>query len=195
MSVGSEPMKEYHVAIAGATGAVGTEFLNLLEQREFPLASLKLLASERSVGRTIPFRGKDNLVSLLSDDAFEGCDIAFFSAGGSQSKRFAPAAVRAGAVVIDNSSAYRMDPTGPLVIPEVNPQDIEWHRGIIANPNCSTIIMLMAGPPPVQIGRVLLIGVSDYEKDGSAGARGSPGVIEQTPPATQNETVTTAAFP
>src|SRR5258706_11837927 len=99
MSVGSEPMKEYHVAIAGATGAVGTEFLNLLEQREFPLASLKLLASERSVGRTLRFRGKEHKVSLLSEHAFDNCDIAFFSAGGSQSKRFAPAAVHAGAIV------------------------------------------------------------------------------------------------
>src|SRR5258708_446924 len=154
MSAGSEPLKEYHVAIAGATGAVGTEFLNLLEQREFPLASLKLLASERSVGRAIPFRGKDHHVSLLSDDAFDGCDIAFFSAGGSQSKRFAPAAVRSGAVVIDNSSAFRMDPKVPLVIPEVNPQDIERHNGIIANPNCSTIIMLMAVAPLMKLGRI-----------------------------------------
>ena len=120
-------MRTYHVAIAGATGAVGTEFLQLLESREFPLASLRLLASERSAGRPLTFRGRPHPVDLLTEDSFKGIDIAFFSAGGSRSKEFAPAAVRAGAVVIDNSSAYRMDPNVPLVIPEINPDDIAGH--------------------------------------------------------------------
>src|SRR5579862_1766556 len=127
-------MRTYHVAIAGATGAVGTEFLRLLESREFPLRSLRLLASERSVGRSFAFRGRPHEVRLLEPDSFDGIDIAFFSAGGSRSKEFAPHAVRAGALVIDNSSAYRMDPDVPLVIPEVNPEDIASHHGIIANP-------------------------------------------------------------
>src|SRR5438105_4820489 len=114
-------MKTYHVAIVGATGAVGTEFLNLLETREFPLASVRLLASERSAGRTLSFRGRQHTVELLTRDSFDGIDIAFFSAGGARSTEFAPAAVAAGAVVIDNSSAFRMDPEVPLVIPEINP--------------------------------------------------------------------------
>src|ERR1051325_4380390 len=147
-------MRTYHVAIAGATGAVGTEFLQLLEQREFPLASLRLLASERSAGRTLLFRGREHIVPELTACSFDGCDIAFFSAGGSRSKEFAPAAVRAGAVVIDNSSAFRMDPSVPLVVPEVNPEDIARNKGIIANPNCSTIIMLMAVAPLQKLGKI-----------------------------------------
>src|SRR5437016_6659303 len=147
-------MKEYHVAIAGATGAVGTEFRQLLEQREFPLASLRLLASERSAGSMLSFRGRDHTVELLTEDSFAGIDIAFFSAGGSRSKQFAAPAVRAGALVIDNSSAFRMDSQVPLVIPEVNPEDISWNQGIIANPNCSTIILLMAVAPISRFGQI-----------------------------------------
>ena len=127
-------MKTYHVAIAGATGAVGTEFLRLLESREFPLESLRLLASERSAGRSLAFRGRAHPVEVLTEQSFRGVDIAFFSAGGSRSRQFAPPAVDAGALVIDNSSAFRMDPEVPLVIPEINAEDIRSHRGIIANP-------------------------------------------------------------
>jgi aspartate-semialdehyde dehydrogenase len=140
-------MSGYHVAVAGATGAVGAEFLRLLEERPFPLASLKLLASSRSAGKKIRFKGTDLPVEELTNDSFHGVDIAFFSAGGGRSREFAPAATEAGAVVIDNSSAFRMDPAVPLVVPEVNGEAALTHRGIIANPNCSTIILLMALTP------------------------------------------------
>ena len=133
-------MKKYNVAILGATGAVGQEFLRLIEERNFPFADLKLLASKRSAGKVINFMGKDYTVEEATDDSFEGVQIALF-AGGAASKLFAPAAVKAGAVVIDNSSAFRMDPEVPLIVPEVNPEAIKDHKGIIANPNCSTIIM------------------------------------------------------
>ena len=137
----------YHVAIAGATGAVGTEFLRVLERHRFPVASLRLLASERSEGKRIRFAGEDLVVQRLTENAFDGVQIAFFSAGASRSRQYAPAAVKAGAVVIDNSSAFRMDPQVPLVVPEINIEDARQHEGIIANPNCSTIIMLMAVAP------------------------------------------------
>ncbi|HPY50042.1 MAG TPA: aspartate-semialdehyde dehydrogenase, partial [Sedimentisphaerales bacterium] len=128
-----------HLAIAGVTGAVGQEFLSILEERDFPFDTLKVLASSRSKGKKITFKGKEYTVEVLTKDSFAGVDIALFSAGGSRSKEFAPAAAKAGAVVVDNSSAFRMDPTAPLVIPEINPEKIKEHKGIIANPNCSTI--------------------------------------------------------
>ena len=129
-----------HIAIAGVTGAVGQEFLRIIEERKFPFNSLKMLASSRSAGKKIDFMGKTYTVEELTADSFKGIDIALFSAGGSRSKEFAPAAVKAGAVVVDNSSAFRMDPAVPLVVPEVNADAIKQHKGIIANPNCSTII-------------------------------------------------------
>jgi aspartate-semialdehyde dehydrogenase len=140
-------MKEPRVAIAGATGMVGQEFMRILEQRDFPLASLRLLASERSRGRSFDFRGETLPVQVLGKKSFEGIDIALFSAGGSISKEFAPVAVESGAVVVDNSSAWRMDPEVPLVVPEVNPGDTFKHKGIIANPNCSTIQMVVVLDP------------------------------------------------
>lgn len=127
-------MKKYNVAILGATGAVGQEFLNLIEERNFPFNELKLLASHRSAGKKFQFMGKEYTVEEATHDSFENIDIALF-AGGAASKTFAPSAVKAGAVVIDNSSAFRMDPEVPLVVPEVNPQAIARHKGIIANPN------------------------------------------------------------
>src|SRR5881227_3088320 len=130
-------MRPQNIAVVGATGAVGVEILRVLERRSFPVASLKLLASKRSVGKTLEFKGKPYKVEELTAEAFKGIDIAFFSAGATRSREFAPAAQAAGAVVIDNSSAFRMDPNVPLVIPEINPEDIAAHRGIIANPNCS----------------------------------------------------------
>ena len=138
-------MKPQNIAIVGATGAVGVEILRVLERRNFPVASLKLLASARSVGKTLEFKGKPHKVEELKADAFKGCDIAFFSAGATRSREFVPAAKAAGCVVIDNSSAFRMDPNTPLVVPEVNPHDIAKYkaRHIIANPNCSTAIALM----------------------------------------------------
>ena len=155
-------MKKYNVAILGATGAVGQEFLNLIEERNFPFAELKLLASKRSAGKKIQFMGKEYTVEEATDASFEGVDIALF-AGGAASKTFAPAAVKAGAVVIDNSSAFRMDPEVPLVVPEVNPESIASHKGIIANPNCSTIIMVMALKPLYDVSKIKRIVVSTYQ--------------------------------
>jgi len=163
-------MRTYSVAVAGATGAVGAEFLQLLEHRNFPLGSLRLLASARSAGTTLPFGGESLRVEELRDDSFDGIDIAFFSAGGGRSKQFASAAVRAGAVVIDNSSAFRMDPTVPLVVPEVNPDDALGHQGIIANPNCSTILLLMALAPLHRRWPVRRVVVSTYQAASGAGA-------------------------
>ncbi|MBQ5464114.1 MAG: aspartate-semialdehyde dehydrogenase, partial [Fibrobacter sp.] len=133
-----------NVAIMGATGAVGQELLKILEQRNFPLQNLKLLASERSVGREYSFKGEKLKVELTCKDAFKNVDLVLSSAGASVSKEFAPIAVDAGAIVVDNTSFFRMDPNVPLVVPEVNPEDIKLHKGIIANPNCTTIMMVVA---------------------------------------------------
>jgi aspartate-semialdehyde dehydrogenase len=160
----------YKVAIMGATGAVGSEFLRLLEQRDFPLASLKLLASSRSAGKTLKFKGEDLVVEELTKDSFAGLDIVLSSAGGSISKEFVPAAVAAGAVVIDNTSAFRMDPEVPLVVPEVNPEAIKNHKGIIANPNCSTIIMNVPVFPLHKVNPVRRCVVSTYQAASGAGA-------------------------
>ena len=188
-------MKTYHVAIAGATGAVGTEFIRLLETREFPLESLRLLASERSVGRVLQFRGKPYTVELLTEDSFRGVDIALFSAGGSRSKEFAPAAVRDGAIVIDNSSAYRMDESVPLVIPEINPDDILQNKGIIANPNCSTIIMLMALEPLRRLAPVRRVIASTYQAVSGAGAQAMTELIEQTNDVLHERAIVPRLFP
>lgn len=158
------------VAIAGATGAVGVEMLRCLEERNFPMSKLKLLASARSAGKTMTFRGQDITVEELTEDSFKGVDIAFFSAGGSISKKFAKAVVEAGAVMIDNSSAYRMDPNVPLVIPEVNPQAAHDHKGIIANPNCSTIIAITPLWPIHQKNRVKRLIAATYQAASGAGA-------------------------
>jgi aspartate-semialdehyde dehydrogenase len=157
------------VAVAGVTGAVGQEFLSILEQRNFPFASLKMLASSRSAGRKIPFQGREYVVEQMTTDSFGGIDIALFSAGASRSREFAPAAVKAGAVVVDNSSAYRMDPEVPLVVPEINPEAIKTHKGIIANPNCSTIIGIMPVWPLHQINPVKRMVVSTYQAASGAG--------------------------
>ena len=162
----------WHAAIMGATGAVGTEFLRILEQRDFPLASLKLLASHRSVGKKLTFRGEEIEVELLCADSFKGVELVLSSAGGSLSKEFAPIAVAAGAVVVDNTSAFRMDPETPLVIPEVNPEDIKAHKGIIANPNCSTIIMNVPVWPLHKANPVQRIVMSTYQAVSGAGAWG-----------------------
>ena len=164
-------MKEYNLAILGATGAVGQEFINLLNERDFPFKNLKLLASARSAGKELTVRGKTYKVEEAKADSFNGVDVALF-AGGSISKTFAPIAVKAGAVVIDNSSTYRMDPEVPLIVPEVNPQDIKKHKGIIANPNCSTIIMVMALKPIYDLARIKRIIVSTYQAASGAGKDG-----------------------
>ncbi|MFW5698781.1 MAG: aspartate-semialdehyde dehydrogenase [Planctomycetota bacterium] len=137
----------FTVAIAGVTGAVGTEMLKVLERRDFPVDELRPLASARSAGKTVPFKGEAVTVQELTEDSFAGVDVALFSAGGSISKRFRQACIDAGCLMVDNSSAFRMDPEVPLVVPEVNPDDVGAHKGVIANPNCTTIIMLTALAP------------------------------------------------
>jgi aspartate-semialdehyde dehydrogenase len=173
--------RKYNVAVAGATGAVGGAMLDVLERRDFPLNELRLLASERSVGKKLKFRNQEIPVRLLSKDAFDGIDIALFSAGAARSLDFAPAAAAAGAVVIDNSSAYRMDDEIPLVVPEVNPHAIAQYtnRGIIANPNCSTIQMLVALKPIHDKARVKRIVVSTYQAVSGTGAKAITELDEQ----------------
>jgi aspartate-semialdehyde dehydrogenase len=188
-------MVGYHVAIAGATGAVGAEFLQLLETRDFPLASLKLLASERSVGKKIRFKNQDLTVEELKEDSFKGVDIAFFSAGGSRSRQFGPIAAEAGAVVIDNSSAFRMDPEVPLIVPEVNPDDAVTHHGIIANPNCSTIILLMALAPLHRRWPVRRVVVSTYQAVSGAGASGIVELEKQNRAHLAGESIVREVFP
>ena len=159
-----------NVAIMGATGAVGTEFLELLAERNFQMDSLKLLASERSVGKKLTFAGEQLPVELLTEDAFKGIDLVLASAGGGLSKKFAQAVRDAGAVMIDNTSAFRMDPDTPLVIPEVNPEAIKNHSGIIANPNCSTIIMNVPVFPLHKVNPIKRLVISTYQAASGAGA-------------------------
>jgi aspartate-semialdehyde dehydrogenase len=158
-----------HLAVVGATGAVGQEFIRVLEQREFPCGKITFLASARSAGKTLKFRGKDHTIVELKEDSFKGVDVALFSAGAAISRKFGPIAVQAGAVVVDNSSAFRMDPEVPLVTPEVNPEDIRKHKGIIANPNCSTIIMVVPVFPLYKANRIHRIVVSTYQAASGAG--------------------------
>ena len=163
--------KSSRVAIVGASGAVGQELLDVLTRRRFPVASLRLLGSERSAGKTAVFRGETLPIELLREDSFAGIDLALFSAGASVSRKYAPAAVAAGAVVVDNSSAYRMDPDVPLVIPEINGADAAGHRGIIANPNCTTAVTLMALGPLHQAFGVKRVFASSYQAVSGTGAR------------------------
>lgn len=187
--------KSYQVAILGATGAVGTELLELLEERNFPLAHLKLLASARSAGKKMQFRGEDILVEPVSDRSFENIDLVLASAGGSISKTWAPIAVAAGAVVIDNSSAFRMDAQVPLVIPEVNPHAAADHKGIIANPNCTTILMAVAVWPLHQAKTVKRIVAATYQSASGAGARAMAEVKSQAQAILKGEEPTTEIFP
>lgn len=163
--------KKYNIAVAGATGMVGQEFLKILEQRNFPIDKIKLLASERSAGTYLEFRGKEEKVHLLSEETFEGIDIGLFSPGASVSKIYAPVAAKAGCVVIDNTSEFRMDPDIPLVVPEVNPKAIAQYkkRNIIANPNCSTIQMVVALKPIHDAVKIKRIVVSTYQAVSGAG--------------------------
>jgi len=166
-------MQLQDVAVVGATGLVGRKMIQVLEERNFPVGRLRLLASERSIGKTIEFKGKTYPVEKLSVPAFRGIEIALFSAGASVSKEFAPHAVKAGALVIDNSSAFRMDPKVPLVVPEVNPRQILFHHGIIANPNCSTIQMVVALKPLHDRWKIKRIVVATYQSVSGAGKRGT----------------------
>jgi aspartate-semialdehyde dehydrogenase len=174
--------KLYSVAVAGATGAVGLEMIKTLEQRQFPVGSIKLLASERSAGKELNFNGKPVKVERLTKDSFRGVQVALFSAGASRSLEFAPAAAASGAVVIDNSSAFRMDPEIPLVVPEVNPQAIVQYkkRGIISNPNCSTIQMVVALKPIHDAARIKRIVVSTYQAVSGTGLKAIDELLQQT---------------
>ncbi len=160
----------YRTAILGATGAVGAEFLKILQQRNFPLTSLKLLSSSRSAGKKLAFAGEELTVEEVTKKSFDDVELVLSSAGGSVSEKFAPIAVAAGAVVVDNTSAYRMDPEVPLVVPEVNGEDIKLHKGIIANPNCSTIIMNVPVWPLHKVNPIRRIVVSTYQAASGAGA-------------------------
>ena len=183
------------IAIAGVTGAVGQEFLNVLAERDFPFSKIKMLASERSVGKHIKFKGETYTVEQLSEDSFSDVDIALFSAGGARSKQFAPAAVAAGAVVVDNSSAFRMDPDTPLVVPEVNPADVAQHKGIIANPNCSTIIMVVPIWPIHKVNPIKRIVVSTYQAASGAGVKAMQELVDQSRDVLDHKPVRKEAFP
>ncbi|MEM8611366.1 MAG: aspartate-semialdehyde dehydrogenase [Cyanobacteria bacterium P01_H01_bin.105] len=185
----------YRVAIMGATGAVGTELLELLEERNFPVQELILLASPRSAGKKLIFRGKSLKVKAVNDANFADIDIVLASAGGSISKEWAPKAAESGAVVIDNSSAFRMDSAVPLVVPEVNPEAALTHNGIIANPNCTTILMSVALWPLHQCQPIERIVVSTYQSASGAGARAMEEVKQQAQAILNNEEPPTNAFP
>ena len=187
--------QSYRVAILGATGAVGAELLELLHSRSFPISNLKLLASERSAGTTLPFGGEMLPVEAVSGRSFDNVDLVLASAGGSTSKLWAPQAVAAGAVVIDNSSAFRMDATVPLVVPEVNPQAATAHRGIIANPNCTTILMAVALWPLHKVRPIQRIVVATYQSASGAGARAMEEMKAHARAILQGETPKTDIFP
>lgn len=187
-------MRKPRVAILGATGAVGQEFLTLIEERNFPFESLKLLASARSAGKVIPFMGTDYVIEEATPESFENIDIALF-AGGSISKTLAPEAAKRGAIVIDNSSAFRYDPEVPLVVAEVNPEDIAWHKGIIANPNCSTIIMMMGVKPLHDISPVKRIVVSTYQAVSGAGKEGIDELDRQITEHSEGKKMTATLLP
>lgn len=189
-------MKSPHVAIVGATGAVGVEMLLCLEQRNFPLSKLTLLASARSAGKTVKFRGEDIVVKELTHDCFEGIDIALFSAGGGISLEFAPSAAAAGAVVIDNSSAFRMDEEVPLVVPEINPEAAKNHpKNIIANPNCTTIISLMALAPLHEKFGLKSVIASTYQAVSGSGAQGIIELEEQMKALANDQPVSLKVYP
>jgi len=184
-----------NLAIAGVTGAVGQEFLKILEQRNFPFDSLKVLASSRSAGKKIEFKRKEYTVEELTQKSFSRINIALFSAGAARSKEFGPVAVEAGAVIVDNSSAFRMDPEVPLVIPEINPQKIKEHKGIIANPNCSTIIGIVPVWPLHKANTVKRMVVSTYQAASGAGMQAMLELERQSREILDGKEPTCSAFP
>lgn len=189
------PSSPKHLAIVGATGAVGIEMLRVLERRNFPVASLRLLASPRSAGKKLSFRGEELTVEPLGEKSFEGTDIALFSAGGGISKEFAPHAVKAGAIVVDNSSAFRMDPNVPLVVPEINAADAATHSGILANPNCTTAITLMAVHPLHQAFGLRRIIASSYQAVSGTGAMAIEELRRQVEAITSGKPVVSEVYP
>ncbi|MEO6847608.1 MAG: aspartate-semialdehyde dehydrogenase [Chthoniobacterales bacterium] len=187
--------KQYHVAIVGATGAVGIEMIQTLERRGFPIAELTLLASARSAGKKLSYKSQDIEVKTLTVDSFKGVDIALFSAGGDISREFAPHAVKAGAVVIDNSSAFRMEESVPLVVPEINGRDVKNHKGIIANPNCTTAITLMGLFPLHRKARVKRVIASSYQAVSGTGAQAIEELRRQVDEIATGKPVTKKVYP
>ncbi|MCP3964970.1 MAG: aspartate-semialdehyde dehydrogenase [Lentisphaerae bacterium] len=186
--------KEFNVAIAGATGAVGIEMIKTLENRNFPVKNLRLLASKRSAGKTMTFKGTEITIEELTEDSFKDIDIALFSAGSDISKKFRKAVVDAGAVMIDNSSAFRMEDDVPLIVPEVNPEDVKLHNGVIANPNCSTIIMLVAVAPLHKAKKLKRLVAATYQATSGAGAKGMAELEMQTRQLLNEEAISPEAF-
>ena len=187
--------KNPHVAVVGATGAVGIEMIKTLEKRNFPVGKLTLLASARSVGKKLKFRGQDVTVTELTRDSFAGIDIALFSAGGSISRDFAPIAAAAGCVVVDNSSAFRMDDSVPLVVPEINAEDVKLHKGILANPNCTTAITLVALYPLHRAFGVKRVFASSYQAVSGTGAKAIEELERQVGEVVHGKPVTREVYP
>ncbi len=188
-------MKTYTVAVLGATGAVGQEMISILQERNFPVGKLIPLASARSAGKTMKFRGEDVVIQEACDTAFEGVDIVLGAAENDIAKKFAPAIVKAGAVFVDNSSAFRMDPKVPLIVPEVNPEDIAWHNGIISNPNCSTIITITAVNALNKLSPIRTITASTYQAVSGAGAGGPIELMAEVEALSKGENYTPTVFP
>ncbi|MEY2481431.1 MAG: aspartate-semialdehyde dehydrogenase [Verrucomicrobiota bacterium] len=188
-------MRKYHVAIVGATGAVGVELLRVLERRNFPVADLRLLASERSAGQSLKFGGDKIDIQELRADSFDKIDICFFSAGGEISRKFAPIAREAGAVVIDNSSVFRMERDVPLVIPEINSDDVRGHHGLIANPNCTTAVALMAIYPLHRAFGVRRVFAASYQAVSGSGARAIKELKDQVTASEQDRQLVAKVFP
>lgn len=187
--------EQYNVAVAGATGAVGRKMFEILSERDFPVANLKALASARSVGQTLDFKGSFVVVEELTESSFDGVDIALFSAGAGVSRQFAPFAVKSGCIVIDNSSAFRMEPNTPLVVPEVNPDAIGSEPGIIANPNCSTIQMVVALKPIHDKFKIKRVVVSTYQSVSGSGQKAIDELQEQTKNLLDGETAKPNIYP
>jgi aspartate-semialdehyde dehydrogenase len=185
----------YTVAVVGATGAVGTEMISILEERKFPVGDLRALASSRSVGGTIPFKDQELVIQELTEESFVGVDLALFSAGAEISRKFAPLAVKAGAVVIDNSAAWRMDPEVPLVVPEVNRADLNWHKGVIANPNCSTIQMVVALEPLHTAAHIKRIVVTTFQSVSGTGKEAMDELLEESRDLLSFKEVTPSVYP
>ena len=186
--------KSYNVAVAGATGAVGVEMIKTLEKRNFPVKNLKLLASSRSAGKTMDFKGEKLVIEELTKDSFKGVDIALFSAGSDISREYRKYVVDSGAVMIDNSSAFRMEDDVPLVVPEVNPEDIAKHKGVIANPNCTTAIMLVAVAPLHRAKKLRRLVAATYQAASGAGAKGMDELLVQTRQILNGEAIAPKAF-
>ena len=187
--------KLYTVAVLGATGAVGQEMIKILQERDFPVGKLVPLASARSAGKTLKFKGEDVTIELACDEAFKGVDIVLGAAENDIAKQFAPAIVAAGAVFVDNSSAFRMDPKVPLVVPEVNPEDVAWHNGIIANPNCSTIITITAGNALNKLSPIRTMTASTYQAVSGAGAGGPIELMNEVDALSKGESYEPKIFP